>query len=617
MKEIYHILKRDGPSRIGELNINNQKILSPNIIYINNSRFKSPNFADIQISNNDLYNNKPTFKLKYNILDNTKNQKTDKMNISNTIFYPYDISKIFQKSTINDYNKKNELCHIIPSNKEIINNNINHNKSIYIIANSYQLFNRQKEFVDFIIKLREKIGYEKIIYIPTIGNPTNYALFSFLGIDFFDSTHAIIAARNKNLSFPTGEYNIKNIIENPCSCPICNKLNIEPSEMSFLQILNHNYYSMYNEIKLVRNSIVIGNIRELVESRVRLNPHLTAILKYFDKNHFEYIEKRTPVIKKNKLLATTSDSLNRVEISRFKKRLIHRYYKPKSSKILLLLPCSSKKPYSFSKSHKKFLDVLSNLKNRNIIHEVIITSPMGIVPRELELIYPASTYDIPVIGTWEENEKIMIKNLLIEYLKNNKYEKIILHLQNNIIEIIKDNITEPIITVIDNNPYSKESLKKLSSTLNEETEKFKSVKRSIRIKENIESTASYQFGKKIAKKLLEDCEIKGKYPYQRILYKKTQLGMITKDRGYISLTLNGAEKIINLKDYQVDIFNDFKLKGSVFAPGIKNADKNIRIGDEVIIIQNNKINSVGVAQMNGFEMIESNYGEAIKVRHKI
>jgi archaeosine synthase len=616
MKEIYHILKRDGPSRIGELIINNQKILSPNIIYIENTRFKSPNFADIQISNDDLYNNKPTFKLTDNILDNTKNQKTDKMNISNTIFYPYDISKIFQKSTINDYNKKNELCHIIPSNKEKINN-FNLNKSIYIIANSYQLYNKQKEFVDYIIKLREKIGYEKIIYIPTIGNPTNYALLSFLGIDFFDSTHAIIAARNKNLSFPTGEYNIEEIIENPCSCPICKKLNIKPSQMNFLQILNHNYYSMYNEIKLVRNSIAIGNIRELIESRVRLNPHLTAILKYFDKNHFEYTEKRIPVIKKNKLLATTTDSLNRVEISRFKKRLIHRYYKPKSAKILLLLPCSSKKPYSFSKSHKKFLNVLFNLKNRNIIHEVIITSPLGIVPRELELIYPASSYDIPVIGNWEENEKIMIKNLLIEYLKNNKYEKIILHLQNNIIEIIKNNIREPIITSIDNNPYSKESLKKLLSTLNEETKKFNLVKRSIRIKENIESTASYQFGKKIAKKLLEDCEIKGKYPYQRILYKKTQLGMITKDRGYISLTLNGAKKIISLKDYQVEIYNDFKLKGSVFAPGIKNADKNIRIGDEVIIIQNNKINSVGVAQMNGFEMIESNYGEAIKVRHKI
>jgi archaeosine synthase len=617
MKTIYHTLKRDGPSRIGEFKINNKKILSPNIIYINNSRFKSPNFADIQISNDDTNNNKPTFKLEYNLPYNTKNQKIDKMNISNPSFYPYDISKIFHKSTIKEYNKKNELCQIIPSNKELIDNNIKNNSSILIINNSYQLFNKQKEFVDYIIKLREKIGYEKIIYLPTIGNPTNYALFSLLGIDFFDSTHAIISARNKELLFPTGKYNIDNIIEIPCSCPICKKINDEPSEMNFEQILNHNYYSMYNEIKLVRNSIAIGNIRELVESRVRSNPHLTAILKYFDLNHFEYIENRTPVIKKNKLLATTSDSLNRVEITRFKKRLIHRYYKPKNSKILLLLPCSSKKPYSFSKSHKKFLDVLSSIKNRNIIHEVIITSPMGIVPRELELIYPASTYDIPVIGNWEENEKIMIKNLFIEYLKNNKYEKIIVHLQNNIIEIIKDIIKEPIMTVIDNNPYSKESLKKLTLTLNKETKKFNLIKKSVRIKENIESIASYQFGKKIAKKLIKDCEIKGKYPYQRILYEKAQLGMLTKDRGYISLTLNGAEKILSLKEYQVEIYNDFKLKGSVFAPGIKNADKKIRIGDEVIIIQNNKINSVGVAQMNGIEMIESNYGEAIKVRHKI
>ena len=90
--------------------------------------------------------------------------------------------------------------------------------------------------------------------------------------------------------------------------------------------------------------------------------------------------------------------------------------------------------------------------------------------------------------------------------------------------------------------------------------------------------------------------------------------MITQERGLISLTLEGAQMINN---YIVEIYDDFELIGSVFAPGIKNADKNIRIGDEVRVKNKKQTVAIGVAQMNGEEMITSTYGEAVKVRHKI
>jgi predicted RNA-binding protein (TIGR00451 family) len=55
----------------------------------------------------------------------------------------------------------------------------------------------------------------------------------------------------------------------------------------------------------------------------------------------------------------------------------------------------------------------------------------------------------------------------------------------------------------------------------------------------------------------------------------------------------------------------------VFAPGVKNADESIRIGDEVIIMKNMMLCAVGVALMNGKEMVESSHGEAVKIRHHI
>ena len=59
------------------------------------------------------------------------------------------------------------------------------------------------------------------------------------------------------------------------------------------------------------------------------------------------------------------------------------------------------------------------------------------------------------------------------------------------------------------------------------------------------------------------------------------------------------------------------MKGSVFAPGIKKADKKIRKGDEVVVIKNNELCGVGVSKMNGYEMEELSFGEAVKVRHLV
>lgn len=101
------------------------------------------------------------------------------------------------------------------------------------------------------------------------------------------------------------------------------------------------------------------------------------------------------------------------------------------------------------------------------------------------------------------------------------------------------------------------------------------------------------------------------------MHQNVQLGMVTEERGLISLTMDGANRLIDAEQYWVEIYDDFTLKGSVFAPGIKDADNSIRIGDEVLVKKKNRLCGVGVALMNGKEMIESTHGEAIKIRHHI
>lgn len=589
------VKKRDGPARIGELLTNNKRVITPNILFVDTNRFKAPNFANILITNDKRQKDKPI------------------LQISSQFVYPKDLPKELHLLNI----KQDKKYYVIPGKKDIIDDALKDNFAfLFIVANAYQLFQQPKKFADFIVELREKIGYQKMIYLPSIGDPTNFALLAYMGVDFFDSISAILAAKKGILLFSNGKYSKKELYELPCNCPSCSKFKRKPSDMDFKDILNHNYFTMLNEIKYVRNAIYRGDLRGLVETRVKTDPNLTAIFRNLDTNNYDFLEKRAPITSKSKVLATTKESLFRPEIKRFQKRIIESYEKPDTAKILLLLPCSAKKPYSFSKSHKFFRDKLNSSGNPFVVHELIVTSPMGIVPRELELVHPVSSYDIPVTGVWDEDEKKMIRSLLTKYLKINKYDIIIAHLPKRLMEFVGDILENPENTCVDN-PTSKESLDKLSTVLKKNVRDYDKVKSQDRLREDIQGLASYQFGKKNAEKLLKDCIVKGKYPYKKIMHDNTQLGMITEERGLISLTINGAERIAKSRKYWVEIYDDFTLKGSVFAPGVKNADNEIRVGDEVIVIKNNKLCAVGVAQMNGDEMKKTSHGEAVKVRHRI
>jgi len=595
----FQIKRRDGPARIGELLVDNSKIITPNILFVNTKRFKAPDFADILITNNDSKNAKATLK------------------ISDYFVYPKDLSEELHLSAIKTQKKEKNNYYVLPGKKDVLDKALKDNPGPFlIVANAFQLFQQPKKILDFIVTLREKTGYQKMIYLPAVGDPNNFALLSYMGVDFFDSLQAIIAARNNMLLFQTGQNNVTELNELPCSCPSCSKFKGELDKMDFVTILNHNYYVMSNEMKHVRNAIIQGCLRDLVETRVKTSPHLTAVLRNLDMSHYRFLEKRTSVTSKTMVLATAKESLCRPEIKRFQHRVIDRYRKPESPKVLLLLPCSAKKPYSFSKSHRLYRDQLFLSGNPFVFHEMIITSPLGLVPRDLELIYPASSYDIPVTGVWDEDEKKMINGLLGKYLNINKYDKIIAHLPKEIMEFIEGFLEKPVVTCVDH-PISKKSLANLLKMLKETSRSYDKIKLQMRMKEDINCFASYQFGRKTAKDLLKNCTIKGKYPYQKIMHNNTQLGMITRERGLISLTIQGAEKLIDSKKYWVEIYDDFKLKGSVFAPGVKNTDENIRVGDEVIVLQKRKLQGVGVALMNGEEMKESQKGEALKIRHKV
>jgi len=135
----FSVKSRDGPARIGEFFIENKKVITPNIFFVNTSRFKVPKFADILITNQNIKIEKPVMK----ILENFS---------PNYIVYPKDVSKEIHLFAIKSNKKKKDNFYIIPGNKEVINESVKDNDSVlFIVSNASQLFPQHSTFVDFIL----------------------------------------------------------------------------------------------------------------------------------------------------------------------------------------------------------------------------------------------------------------------------------------------------------------------------------------------------------------------------------------------------------------------------------------------------------------------------------
>lgn len=319
-----------------------------------------------------------------------------------------------------------------------------------VIDNIAQLLLDSTEFVAAIGRLKTGPELLKPTYCSVAGMPHRLALLTYCGIDLFDSVPLIMAAETGTFLTNTGRLDYSKLRELPCSCPACHS-----GRRGTEELLMHNYFVAENEIRLVRHAIERGTLRELAEARVRSDPWLVQNLRLMDLEQYDLQEIHAPV-KGTPFHAGSKESLSRPDVVRWKKRLVERYMRPRRARALLLIPCSARKPYSLSQSHARFREALISSGRYDLVHEVIVTSPLGLVPRELELFYPAKDYDIPVTGHWDRDEKRMAEDMVSWLVQSQKYDLVISHLGDE---------REPVNSVLSDfvdtsmgNPGSRESL---------------------------------------------------------------------------------------------------------------------------------------------------------------
>ncbi len=303
----------------------------------------------------------------------------------------------------------------------------------------------------------------------------------------------------------------------------------------------------------------------------------------------------------------TAQSLSRPEVLRWHRRIVERYMPPSGIKLTVILPCSARKPYSRSRSHMLFKEYIRRGagKRLGLVHEVILTSPLGLVPRELENVYPAAHYDTPVTGHWSEEEREIAIRLLKGYMKKAETD-MIAHVDG----AYRDIASELGIRMTGEGIRSDAALEGLAAEVSKALEKFKPVK-----KDNIEpfrKVCDFQFGKGASGYLLPD---ETKERRGRLFFNGSQTAAVNRGTGYLALTLEGGKMLREFGAHIVEI--SFKPEtDNIFSVGVEKADEGIRPNDEVIVLYKNKVAGVGRAALNGAEMVRAKKGLAVALRHR-
>ena len=468
------------------------------------------------------------------------------------------------------------------------------------LANGPEFERSPRDFVSIVRQVRETLGPSKVLAVTGLATPSNVSVLVYSGIDVIDSSRMQLDSARGVFHTSDGSLSAAEADRAACGCSACT---------AGQDLGAHNDLALHREILLVRNHLLHGRLRELVERRLANAPWNTAVIRHLDLRGYDLVEPYTPVAG-GPMLAYAHESLHRPEIVRFRRRIRERYRKPPSTRVLLLLPCSARKPYSTSRSHRRFRDAILAAGNPSIVHEVIVTSPLGLIPRELERFHPARDYDIPVTGDWSRDEAAIVTEDLQAFVAANRYDAIVAHLGAEA-PIVKEALGDVILSAGDR-PSSDAALESLTRTLKEQTASFERVPKAHRFAEDLSNIARFQFGE-AGLALVEGVTFRGRFPNVRLIRDGRQLAMHT-DRGMLSLTLDGGSILASQDTYCVEI-EDFFPKGNVFAVGVSNAAPEIRPGDEVVVRHRDQVRAVGTSVLNAREMIDLKRGEAVHVRH--
>ncbi|MFX1279769.1 MAG: DUF5591 domain-containing protein [Promethearchaeota archaeon] len=500
----------------------------------------------------------------------------------------------------------------------------NENIRVLNLHGIFDNFNNFRNIVNIILNLKSKLDNNLVLMASGRILPKFYPILVYLGVDLIDSTFLLYLSAESfydTIEYLLPIYKVKYF---PCSCVACkgnlkNLCDVKHSIDKIDLLCLHNLISANNYMMKVKQYLRFEDYRAFVEKSSLDDTNIISTLKILDRDYFDFVRYDTPITQKDKKIKCLGpSSYDRPDFREFRERTVNIFKPEEWTTLIILLPCSAKKPYSTSKSHKLFHNSIRKFPEFPNFQEIIITSPLGAIPRQLENLYPVNSYDISVTGNWDEEEKKITSKMLLDLL--NKYDKsipIISHLEGESLDIAKK-ITSSLtnnffISVVNENPTSNESLTMLEKLIQEHKNDYKPKK--CLSKDNYLSKSwirkliyilDYQFGTGSGIKIIKnDLKLKKAKANQQInlidINTKENLGSFITSTGQISLSITGMNRLDQIPfsiDSNLIVFDGKSIRGNnLFRAGILGYSLNLIPESYVRIIDKDRINIIGVGKL--------------------
>jgi archaeosine synthase len=674
MDFFFELLKnRCGFSRIGRINLlgSQKPIKTPNLIIpLNQCLMKNLDFIEsfgdhklFLISNeeyieeqflNGMFKDSGFLYTHYGTLE----KFIEIFNQKKEIFLKYNLSPIIPfnvpTTTINLEFMEQEIKHYLAIIENFLNNNPKTNFGLSIKLFEYY------NLIDYYIPLIKKHNNLKILNFLDIFNNLSYfrnilettskikteldnnlvlmasgsliskyfPMLVYLGFDVINSTYLTYLSTENyydTIELLIPSYKMKFL---PCDCLACkgklkDLLEVKYSEEKISLLCYHNLITSKNYMNKIIQYLHTEDFRSFIEKSSLNDLNFISMLRILDRDYFELIKKYTLLTQKNKIVNSLGpSSYHRPDFKYFRKQTIKTFRPESWTNLILLLPCSAKKPYSRSRSHQYFYKAIRKFPEFPNFQEIILTSPLGAIPRQLENIYPVNSYDISVTGDWNSEELEISSKILIELLS--KYDKnipIVCHLEGGYREIAKkaekDLAHKFYYSKEQEGLTSKSSLKSLQILIEEHKDDFTSEKilqaSSIFTKSwprKFSKIIDYQFGNNFGRKIFSEGIF---YKPNRTNTKiqifheqmNNKLATFKFSTGKIKLTIDGAKKIAYDPHFsKFLVFDGNKIRGTtLFRPGIKHFPANLLPTDNICIFDQDKADIIAMGNM----IVSSNF----------
>ena len=284
--------------------------------------------------------------------------------------------------------------------------------------------------VDMIMTAKMNLPVERPLHLFGAGHPAMFSLAIALGCDLFDSAAYALYARENRYMTENGTWRLSELDYFPCQCPRCtgNKpkdVLLQTAKEREIFLAEHNLRVCQAEINRIKQAIRDGRLWEHMEMRAHAHPALMSGLKKL-KAYENFIAGPSPTGKRSGLFFFDSHDLPRPEIVQYRNRLSENHSPPEPDMVLLLVPQTHSKPFHKAKEFQKIKQVLKGLNpelSRNV-HVCFYAAPFGVVPLELDEVYPLSQNEVAL--PLDKETTNYVAEQVADYVKRSEYAEIVL-----------------------------------------------------------------------------------------------------------------------------------------------------------------------------------------------